>query len=89
METADIVLLSDRVERLPYLIGLSRLALSTIRSNVIFSMSMNVLSVVLGVLGAMGPVLGAVMHEASALPVVANSARLIRRTPPLGKGERA
>ncbi len=81
METADVVLLSDRVERLPYLIGLSRLALGTIRSNVLFSMSMNVLSVLLGVLGLIGPVVGAVMHEASALPVVANSARLIRRTP--------
>jgi cation transport ATPase len=27
--------------------------------------------------GAIGPVFGAVMHELSALPVVANSARLI------------
>jgi Zn2+/Cd2+-exporting ATPase len=81
METADIVLLSDHVERLPYLIGLSRMALGTIRNNVVFSMSMNVLSVALGVLGMIGPVLGAAMHEASALPVVANSARLIGRTP--------
>ena len=85
METADIVLLSDRLERLPYLIGLSRLGLGTIRNNVVFSMSMNVLSLLLGVLGLIGPVVGAIMHEASALPVVANSARLIRRTPSIGR----
>jgi Cd2+/Zn2+-exporting ATPase len=81
METADIVLLTDRLERLPYLIDLSRATLNTVRNNVIFAMSMNVLSVALGVLAIIGPVVGAVMHEVSALPVVANSARLIGRKP--------
>lgn len=77
METSDVVLLSDRLERLPYLVALSRTALKTIRNNVIFAMGMNVLSVALSVGGIIGPVVGAVMHEVSALPVVANSARLI------------
>jgi Cd2+/Zn2+-exporting ATPase len=81
METGDIVLLTDDVERLPYLIDLSRGTLGVVRNNVIFSMGMNVLSVALGVLGIIGPVVGAVMHEVSALPVVANSARLIHRKP--------
>jgi Cd2+/Zn2+-exporting ATPase len=61
------------------LIDLSRSALGVIRSNVVFSMAMNLLSVLLGGLGIIGPVIGAVMHEVSALPVVANSARLINR----------
>ena len=43
METADIVLLTDRIERIPYLIDLSRVGLDVIRNNVIFSMSMNIL----------------------------------------------
>jgi Cd2+/Zn2+-exporting ATPase len=81
METADVVLLTDEIQRVPDLIELSRAGLGTIRNNVIFSMSMNLLSVVLGVLGIIGPVVGAAMHEASALPVVANSARLIGRRP--------
>jgi len=79
METADIVLLTDKIERIPYLVDLSRKCLVVIRNNVIFSMSMNILSVVLGVAGVIGPVVGAIMHEVSALPVVANSARLINR----------
>jgi len=81
METADVVLLSDQLERLPYLIDLSRAALKTIRYNVVFSMSVNVLSVTLSALGVIGPVFGALMHELSALPVIANSARLIARRP--------
>jgi Zn2+/Cd2+-exporting ATPase len=77
LETAKIGLMADEIERIPQIIDLSRQALKTIRQNVIFSMSMNVLSVALGGLGIIGPVVGALMHEASALPVLANSARLI------------
>jgi heavy metal translocating P-type ATPase len=77
IETADVALMRDDMERLPYLVALSREALRTIRISVIFSMSMNVLSVVLGTLGIIGPALGAVMHEVSALPVLVYSARLV------------
>ncbi|NPV85470.1 MAG: cation-translocating P-type ATPase [Anaerolineae bacterium] len=77
METADIGLMADEIERLPQVIGLSRRTLDVIRQNVIFSMGVNVLSVILGGLGIIGPVVGAVVHELSALPVLANSARLI------------
>jgi Cd2+/Zn2+-exporting ATPase len=77
LETADIGLMADEIERLPEIILLSKKALSVIRQNVIFSMSMNVLSVVLGSFGVIGPVVGALMHELSALPVLANSSRLI------------
>ncbi len=82
LETADIGLMADEIERIPQIIGLSRQALGVIRQNVIFSMSMNVLSVVLGGFGIIGPVVGALMHEASALPVLANSARLINTQKP-------
>lgn len=77
IETADVSLMTDEISRLPQIIELSRRALIVIKQNVIFSMSMNVLSVILGSFGIIGPVFGALMHEASALPVLANSARLI------------
>ncbi|MCG8572875.1 MAG: cation-translocating P-type ATPase [Spirochaetes bacterium] len=81
MESADIVLLTDHIEKLPYLIALSRKSLKIIRNNVIFAMGMNILSVVLSIFGVIGPIIGAILHETSALPVVANSARLIGRRP--------
>jgi len=77
METASIGLMADEIERLPQIIDLSRKALGVIRQNVIFSMSMNVLSLLLGGFGIIGPAIGALMHEVSALPVLGNSARLI------------
>ena len=77
LETAAIGLMADEIERLPEMIALSRQTLSIIRQNVIFSMSINVLAVLLGGLGIIGPVFGALVHELSSLPVLANAARLI------------
>lgn len=82
IETASICLTADEIERVPQAITLSRRALLVIKQNVAFSMGVNVLAVALGSLGIIGPVAGALIHELSALPVLANSARLInhRRT---------
>jgi Cd2+/Zn2+-exporting ATPase len=77
LETAEIGLMADEIERLPQIIGLSRQALKVIRANVVFSMSVNLISVFLGSFGVIGPVIGAVIHECSSVPVLANSARLV------------
>jgi Cd2+/Zn2+-exporting ATPase len=77
LETADVSLMKDDISRVPYVIGLSRKSLKVIWTNIAFSMSINILAVVLGGFGVIGPVFGALMHELSALPVLANSARLV------------
>ncbi len=77
IETADVALMGDDMDRLPHMVALSRETLRTIRVSVIFSMSMNLLAVVLGMGGIIGPAFGAVMHELSALPVLVYSARLV------------
>lgn len=77
IETAGIALMNDDMRNLAHLIALAREALRTIRGNVAFSLSMNVLSVILSFFGVIGPALGALMHEFSALPVLAYSARLV------------
>lgn len=77
LETAQVGLMSDDIERLPHLLRLSRKTLKVIRANVIFSMGVNVLAVFLGSFGLIGPVIGALIHEGSSVPVLANSARLV------------
>jgi Zn2+/Cd2+-exporting ATPase len=81
LETADIGLMSDKIEHIPQLIAISHRASRAIRQNVYFSMSWNMLSVLLGSFGVIGPVVGAIMHEVSALPALANSARVIQFKP--------
>ncbi|MCE1252005.1 MAG: cation-translocating P-type ATPase [Anaerolineae bacterium] len=77
IETAEISLLSDDLTRLPHLIYLARLAMRAIRQNLAFSLGVLALAVFLTVLGFLSPVSGALLHELSSIPVIANSARLI------------
>jgi Cd2+/Zn2+-exporting ATPase len=77
IETAQVALMTDDIRAASHLLGLARETLRTIKASVVFSMSMNVLSLTLGMLGLIGPAAGALMHELSALPVLAYSARLV------------
>jgi CBS-domain-containing membrane protein len=77
IETAVISLLSDDLSRLPHLIHLSRQAMRAIRHNLAFSLGVLALAVLLTIVGNLTPVTGALLHELSSIPVIANSARLI------------
>jgi Cd2+/Zn2+-exporting ATPase len=79
IETADISLLADELARLPHLLGLSRAALKAIRQNLIFSLGVLAIAVGLTIPGLLTPISGALLHELSSIPVIANSARLINR----------
>lgn len=77
METADIVLLTDEIGQVPYLIELSQATMVNIRTNITVSMTIVLSSVAASALGLFGPVIGAIMHEVAAVPVIANAATLI------------
>jgi Cd2+/Zn2+-exporting ATPase len=77
VEAADVSQVADELERLPHLLGLSRSALRAIRQNLVFSLGVLALAVGLTIPGILTPVTGALLHELSSIPVIANSARLI------------
>ncbi len=77
IETAEIALLSDDLSKLPHLLALSRQAMRAIRQNLAFSLGVLVIAVGLAIPGILSPVTGALLHELSSIPVIANSARLI------------
>ncbi|MDR1489848.1 MAG: cation-translocating P-type ATPase [Desulfovibrio sp.] len=77
VDAADAVLVRDDIKRLPQLIMLGRRTALIIRANIIMSMFLNLVTVVLAALGLMGPVLGALAHNAGALLIVLNSAGLL------------
>ena len=78
VDAADAVLVRDDIKRLPQLIMLARQTVITIKANIIMSMTLNCVTVVLAALGLMGPVVGALAHNAGALLIVLNSTRLLR-----------
>src|SRR6266571_2405575 len=77
IETAEIALLSDDLAKLPHLLSLSRRAMRAIAQNLIFSLSVLAIAVGLAIPGILLPATGALLHELSSIPVIANSARLI------------
>jgi len=77
IETADVALLSDDLSKLPHLFTISRKAIRTIRQNLFFAVGVLVIAVGLTIPGILTPVTGALLHELSSIPVIANSARLI------------
>jgi heavy metal translocating P-type ATPase len=80
IETADIALMTDELEKIPTVIRLSQKALRVIRENLIFALFFNAVLVILSAQGWVTMILGAVMHQASSLLVILSSMRLLKRT---------
>lgn len=78
VDAADIVLVDDDVKELPHLIGLSKRMMTTIKLNMTFSMGINIIAVILAITGILGPVIGALVHNAGSVIVIINSALLLK-----------
>lgn len=77
LETADIALMGDKLESLPFAIGLSRKARGIIRQNLWISLGVVGVLIPLTILGiaTIGPAV--IAHEGSTLVVVFNALRLL------------
>ena len=78
VDAADIALVDDEVKELPHLIALSRRMMTTIKVNMSFSMGLNFLAILLATTGILNPVVGALVHNAGSVLVIANSALLLK-----------
>jgi Cd2+/Zn2+-exporting ATPase len=77
LETADIALMGDRLDKLPFAIALSRKANAIIKQNLFISLGMVVVLIPLTLLGiaSIGPAV--IAHEGSTILVVFNALRLL------------
>ncbi|NJB86094.1 Cd2+/Zn2+-exporting ATPase [Lewinella marina] len=77
LETADVALMADRIDNLPFAIGLSRAAHRIIRQNLWISLGVVAVLVPLTLLGiaSLGPAV--IAHEGSTMVVVLNALRLL------------
>lgn len=77
IDAADIALVNDDIAELPHLLRLSRRMMTTIKVNITFSMCLNFLAIGLAIPGILGPVIGALVHNAGSMLVIINSALLL------------
>lgn len=78
IDAADIVLVRDGIDALPHVLALSRRMMFTIKCNLTFSLTLNFVAIILAMTGLMGPVVGALVHNAGSVLVIANSALLLK-----------
>ncbi|KHE70855.1 ATPase [Halobacillus sp. BBL2006] len=79
METADIVLMADNLEKLPHTIRLSRRALKIIKQNVWFSLITKLAALILIFPGYLTLWMAVLSDTGAALLVILNSMRLLRQ----------
>ncbi len=77
VDAADIVLVGDGIDTLPRLVALSKRMMGTIKLNLTFSLTLNFVAIALAMTGIMGPVIGALVHNAGSVLVIGNSALLL------------
>jgi manganese/zinc-transporting P-type ATPase C len=78
VETADVALAGDDLRTLLELRDLGRRSIGLIRQNYGLSIAVNAAGLAVSAVGAMSPVVAAILHNASSVAVVGNSSRLIR-----------
>ncbi|WP_028403024.1 heavy metal translocating P-type ATPase [Ectobacillus panaciterrae] len=76
-EASDIIITSDNPEMLSELVGLSKRTMQIIKQNFFATFFINGAAILLGALGIISPVVGAAIHNAATIGVVANSARIL------------
>jgi cation-transporting P-type ATPase C len=88
IEAADMALASSDIREVAHVIEQSRATMRVVRQNYGLALGVNGTGIVIGALGALNPVIAAVLHNLSTLAVVANSSRLIGFQPGRAPGRR-
>jgi Cd2+/Zn2+-exporting ATPase len=78
IHSAGIALLSSSLDRIPFLIDLSRRTIAVIRQNLVIGAAFIAVFLALAAAGYVSPVAAALLHVVSGLLVIFNSARLVR-----------
>ncbi len=77
VDAADIALVGDDIKNIPHLLALSKRTMHTIKLNMALSMVLNLVAILLAMAGLLGPVVGALVHNAGSVAVIINSSLLL------------
>jgi len=78
MQTADVILVKNDLEKLAYAVKLSRRMTRIVKQNIFFSISMIILLIITNFMHVLDLPLGVIGHEGSTLLVILNGLRLLR-----------
>jgi len=78
IEASDVCLVSDDIKYIPHLIAISKKTLKTINRSIAFSLTLNFLATFLAMVGLLGPIGGALVHNIGSVIVIVYSSLLLR-----------
>lgn len=78
IETGDVVLMSDDLSKIPYVISLSRRATNNMKQNIALSLAVIAFLVPMALMGWIGLVPGILINEIGGIMVIINGLRLLR-----------
>ena len=76
IEAANIALINDDIKEVPHLIAISRKTLKVININIAFSLTLNIIAMILAMLGLLDPIAGALVHNIGSVIVIIYSWRM-------------
>lgn len=79
INSATIALMNNKLNRVPFLIQLSRATMRVVNQNLAFGLLFIVIFVTLSAMGRISPIVAALLHNVGSVIVIFNSARLVRR----------
>ena len=79
IHSATIALMNNDLQRLPFLIKLSRSTRAVINQNFAFGVCFIIVGLAATAFGYIGPIVAALLHNVGSLIVIFNSARLVRK----------
>jgi P-type E1-E2 ATPase len=77
-EAGDVTLIGDELSRIPWVLGLARLAYKVIRQNLFWAFGYNAVAMAIAFLGHLHPLIAALAMLGSSLFVLSNSVRVAR-----------
>jgi P-type E1-E2 ATPase len=77
-ETADVIILVDRIDRVVEAVAIGRRSLGIARQSILVGMGLSVLAMGVAAVGLLPPVSGALLQEGIDVAVIANALRALR-----------
>ncbi len=78
IESSNIILINDNIKDIPQLMAISKKTIKTININIALSLLINIIAMALAILGKLGPIEGALIHNISSIIVIINSVTILK-----------
>ncbi|RAP51191.1 MAG: copper-translocating P-type ATPase [Methanosphaera sp. rholeuAM270] len=79
IDSSDLVFMNGKLEYLPYALDISQKTIQTINIGITFSLALNTIAMIMGIMGVLTPITGALVHNIGSVLVITFAALLFKQ----------